>query len=109
MADGKVPGEADESVFSEDVSNQAHRFVEVKASTIRRDNAGGLLAAMLELMQPEVGELGSFRVGVDCDYPTIFLQFVECHARLGTWYLVLGIWFGYGSAKYPIPITNYRG
>jgi hypothetical protein len=48
----------------------------MQARAVRRDNAGRLLAAMLELMQPEVGELGSFRVGVDSDHSTFVLKLV---------------------------------
>jgi hypothetical protein len=48
----------------------------VQARAIRGDNAGRLLAAMLELVQPEVSEGGRFGVGVYRHHTTFVFKFV---------------------------------
>src|SRR5438477_4887998 len=50
---------------------------------IRRDDAGGFLAAMLQGMKTEVGERFRFGVIVDCDHAAFVAKFV------GSWHSAL--------------------
>src|SRR5689334_10441578 len=79
MPDGQNSGKAAETVFSEDVGNLPHGFVHMQPAAIGRDDACRFLAAMLQLVQAEIGHGGSFRMVVDCYDTTIFFKLVECH------------------------------
>ncbi len=58
----------------------------VQGHAIGGDDAGGLLAAMLELMKSEVGELLGFRMGIHCDHPALFSKFIERNQhKIGSW------------------------
>jgi len=50
--------------------------VQVKTFAVRRNNACGFLAAMLQLMQSQIGKLGGFRVIVDRHNATLVFKFV---------------------------------
>jgi hypothetical protein len=48
----------------------------MKALAVRRDDSGGFLATVLQLMQAEVGELGGLGVIVDSYDATFVFEFV---------------------------------
>jgi hypothetical protein len=48
----------------------------MEALSIRGDNARGLLSAMLQLVQAQIGKLGGFRVAVNSNHTTLVFEFV---------------------------------
>ena len=62
MAGGQVAREALQGAFAEDVGNQTHILVNQNFLSIADDNAGALLAAVLEGIEAEVNELGGVLV-----------------------------------------------
>lgn len=63
MANGQVAGQAAELVFIEDVGHQAHAGVHPQGAVVRRGNAGALLAAVLERIEPKEDEAGNVLAG----------------------------------------------
>ena len=69
MADGEVAGQAlDHLAAGEGVADQAEPPLRVKPGAVEGDDAGGLLAAMLQGVQPERGDGGGFRVAEDAEH-----------------------------------------
>jgi hypothetical protein len=54
----------------EDVDDVAHTPIRKELVAVTRDDAGALLAPVLQGMQAEVGEVRSFRVTVDSEDAT---------------------------------------
>ena len=62
------------SVFSENASATCPIDFEMRTSrAVRCGNAGALLAAMLQRVEPEVGEVGGFGMTEDAEDPAFFL------------------------------------
>ena len=57
MPDGKRPGKLCQRVAIERLVHIAHRFVMTNNRSVRRSNAGALLAPMLKRIKAEVGEI----------------------------------------------------
>jgi hypothetical protein len=58
VAHGEVAGEGGERGLVEDLGDQAHVLEDEDLRTVAHRDAGGFLAAVLEGVEPEVGELG---------------------------------------------------
>jgi len=58
MADGKVPAQGLEMGLVEDLGDQAHVLVDQDLRAVADSDAGRLLAAVLQRIEAEVGELG---------------------------------------------------
>jgi len=56
-ADGVVAGELAQHVAVEDVRDQTHRPVREQVAMVGGDDAGTLLAAVLQRVEPEVGQI----------------------------------------------------
>src|SRR6185312_8466896 len=76
MSDGNVAGEASKRFLSEDIGDKSHGLVHLQASAVRRNDACGLLPAVLQLMQSEVGERGGLGVRVYGHHTTFVFEFV---------------------------------
>ena len=63
MADREVPGERGEVALVEDLRDQAHVLVDEDPAAVADRDAGRLLAAVLEGVEAEVGELGDLLAG----------------------------------------------
>ena len=70
VADGEAPGQLAELVLGEGVLHQAHGPVGVELLAVARDDAGRLLPAVLERVQPEVRHVGRLGVPVDAEDAT---------------------------------------
>ena len=81
VADGVVAGELAQHVAVEDVRDQPHRPVREQVATVRGDDAGALLAAVLQRVQTEVGQIRGLRVPVDAA-DTAFLAKLQRHRNL---------------------------
>src|SRR5690242_29164 len=76
MTDGSAAGKFVQHFGLEDFFDFAHGAVGVEFSAVARDNAGRLLAAMLERVKAKIGELGGFVVAVDPDDATVIVEVV---------------------------------
>jgi hypothetical protein len=75
MADCGVAGQpVDHLASRERVADQAEAALGVKALAVERDDAGGLLAAMLKRVQAECGDGRSVRVTEYAEYTALFAQ-----------------------------------
>ena len=72
VADGQRAGKARQHVRGEEVGDQPHAFVKFDPLTVGGRDARRFLAAMLQRVQAQVGELGGFRMAVDGHHATFF-------------------------------------
>ena len=63
MADGQVPAQRREHLLVEDLADQAEVLEHHGAPPVGDGDAGGLLAAVLQRVEPVVGELGDVLAG----------------------------------------------
>ena len=63
VADGEVAVEGGQVALVEDLGDQAHVLVDHDAVAVADRDPGGLLAAVLQGVEPEVGELGDLFAG----------------------------------------------
>ncbi len=70
MADSATTWQAKQRLtVSKDVGNEPARAAGMELLAVRADDAGSLLAAVLQGVQPEVGKVGSLLVAPDADNP----------------------------------------
>jgi hypothetical protein len=69
VADGRAPGQAGQGLLVEDVGDQAHADVAAQA-LVAGDQPGGLLAAVLQGVQAQVGQVGGLVVTMDAEDAT---------------------------------------
>src|SRR5580700_5496998 len=62
--------------LAKNIGNQSHRLVLAQALPIRRDNARRFLPAMLQSMQPQVGQLLGLGMRVNSNYAAFIAKFV---------------------------------
>ena len=60
----------------ENIGHVAHGFVAADFAAVAGGDAGALLAAMLQSVQAEIGQVGGFRMAVDSEHTTLLVQFV---------------------------------
>ena len=77
MADGAHSGEAIDGGAVEAIGDVAHRLVNLQLRPVRRGDPDALLAAVLQRIQPEVGEIGGLRVSEDSEDAAFFLELVH--------------------------------
>src|SRR5215469_1521576 len=77
MSDGKRTRKSSKTLAGEDIGDQSHGLMQLDAFAIRRSNTRRLLPAMLQRVQAEVSELGSFGVAVNRSHSALFMQFVQ--------------------------------
>jgi hypothetical protein len=69
MADGGVAGKAlDHLAAGKGVADETEPAFTVKSGSVEGDDAGGLLAAMLQGVQPERGDGGGFGMAEDAEH-----------------------------------------
>ena len=69
MIDGGVAGKPfDHFAAGEGVADEAEPAFTVKPGSVKGDDAGGLLAAMLQGVQPEGGNGGGFGMAEDAEH-----------------------------------------
>src|SRR4051812_12664518 len=70
MADRGVSGQAfDHLAAGKGGADQAETAFGMETRAVEADDAGGLLATMLQGMQPERGDGGGFGMAVDAEHP----------------------------------------
>ncbi len=75
MADGEVAGEAfDHLAAGEGVADETQPPLAVKAGAVEGDDAGGLLAAVLQGVQSERGDGGGFGMTEDAEHAAFLAQ-----------------------------------
>ena len=75
MADGGVAGEAlDHLAAGEGIADEAEPAFTVKSGAVEGDDTGGLLAAMLQGVQPERGDGGGLGVAENAEHAAFLAQ-----------------------------------
>jgi hypothetical protein len=77
MSDRKRATEFRKNVFGKDLRDRTHGFVDTRGQAIGAHDAGGLLAAMLQRMQAEVGHFLRLGMREDGYYSTFVVKFVR--------------------------------
>ena len=70
-------GQAAQHLRREDIGDVAHGFVAVNLAAVARGDAGAFLAAMLQRIQAQIGEVGGFGMAVDGEDAAFLVEFVE--------------------------------
>src|SRR5260221_10287977 len=82
MADSGEPRQIGQISLGEGLCDEAHLTVQIEASAIRRGDAGALLPAMLQRIEPEIGDACHILAGsVDAEDPTSLVGAVELIGR----------------------------
>jgi hypothetical protein len=83
MTDGALALQGIDFLLAEDLSNQAHVLVSLETRARRSgcDNAGALLAAVLEREEPIVRQGGGIRVAIDSEEAAFMAGEVRQHWR----------------------------
>ena len=81
VADRRRAFELADDVLVEDVGHQPQAAVRNEEVVLRRDDAGGFLAAMLQREQTEIGEVGGLRMPEDADDAALLVKAIR-HRRL---------------------------
>src|SRR5438309_11839431 len=76
MSDSQIAGKLFERIFSEDFRYLSHGLMDEKTFAVGRDNAGGFLSAMLQLVQTEIRHGGGFKVIVHRHYAAFVFKAV---------------------------------
>ncbi len=76
VPDGDGAGERGDRRGGEDLLHQPHRPVDVEAAVVDGGDAGGLLAPVLERVEPEVGEVGGLGVAVHRHHAALVVEVV---------------------------------
>ena len=76
VANGQRAAQLGQNAFLKNIGDQAHGFVHVQSHAVGGDNARRLLAAMLQSVQAEVGELLGLRMGIDGHHPAFVAKFI---------------------------------
>ena len=54
----------------------AHGLVQVQVVAVAGDDSGGFLAAMLQRVQTEIGEIGGFGMPEDAEHATLVVEMI---------------------------------
>src|SRR5215470_13299725 len=76
MAHGRAARKAPEALGAEHVGHPSHRFLDVKRPALGGRDPGGLLAPVLERIEPEIREIRSLRMVEDAEEPALVVQLV---------------------------------
>src|SRR5262249_14800565 len=77
VADGRASGQPGEALFLKDVVDMPHSALDAKHRTVRADYSGGLLAAVLQSVQPEVSQPRRLLMAENAEDTTLFSEFIE--------------------------------
>ena len=78
MTDGFVAFEPFDFVFvGEYLGEQAESTMPDQVAVVVRDDTGAFLAAVLQRMQTEIGEVGGIRVSPDAENAALFMNVFE--------------------------------
>ena len=84
MADGGIAGEAlDHLAAGEGVADEAEPALGVKPGSVEGDDAGGLLAAVLQGVQSESGDGGGFGMAENAEHAAFLAQRVAVQVLVG--------------------------
>ena len=83
VADGGGAGQARQHRGLEDFLHQAHALFEVQRGAVGGDDAGGFLAAMLQGVEAEIGELGGFGVAEDAADTAVIVKLIVVEMNHG--------------------------
>ena len=81
VPDGAVTGQALEPLPAEDVGHPAHRLLHVEVMPVGGGDAGRLLPAVLQRVEPEIGDVGGLGVVPDAEEAALVVELVveiEC-------------------------------
>ena len=84
VADGARPFQPADQFLVENIGDQPRAFVGQQGPTVGGGDPGRLLAAVLERIERQIGEIGGFGVAVHADDAAFFMEAVEAplsHAR----------------------------
>ena len=92
------PWQLAELILGERVLHEAHRAVRVELLAVARDDAGRLLPAVLERVEPEISHVRGFGVAEDAENAALVVEMVVAvvvvsmsrHARRRAWARWLG-------------------
>jgi hypothetical protein len=76
VADGETSRKFGEHAGLKNFFDFAHGAMEVEIRAVARNDAGGFLAAMLECVEAEVGEVGSFGMTEDAEDTTLVVKMI---------------------------------
>src|SRR5689334_8886971 len=88
VADRALAGELRQLVRAEGVLDEPHRAMREELLAVARDDPRGLLPAMLERVQSEVGDVRGLGVAVDREDAALVVEVVVlrgCAGRGGPW------------------------
>ena len=78
VADGQVAGQTVPALRGrEDVRHMAHRLVRVDLAAVARGDARAFLAAMLQRVEAQIGQVRGFRMPVNGEDTALFVELVE--------------------------------
>ncbi len=107
VPDGMVARQARDLFGRENIRHMAHGFEAADLAVVAGGNPGALLAAMLQCVQAEIGQVGCFRMSVDGEHATLLVEFVvegEGGARRK-----VDHWFTMGAACVPAMFPKVDG
>ena len=76
VAHGRGAGQAGEHLGLKDLLHQAHALFQVQRGAIGRDDAGRFLAAVLQGVEPQIGELGGFGMAEDAADTAVIVEVI---------------------------------
>ena len=76
MADGGGAGQAREHLGLKNFLHQAHALFQMQRGAVGGDDAGGFLAAMLQGVETQIGELGGFGVAEDAADTAVIVEVI---------------------------------
>ena len=76
VTDGEIAGKRIQDSRGEDFFDFTHGAVEIELASVAGDDAGGFLAAMLEGVESEVGELGGLFVAEHAEDATVVVEVI---------------------------------
>src|SRR5207302_8681170 len=76
VTDGAMPGQPSQALRAEYVGHPAHGLLNVELLAVGGRDARGLLPAMVEGVETEVGDVGRFRMIPDAEHATFVVELV---------------------------------
>ena len=79
VADRQASGQARQAVLGKHVVDPPHADLGLHGFAVRRHDAGAFLAAVLQGIEPQVGQLGGLGRTVDADDGAFVVKFIRVH------------------------------
>src|SRR5208283_3075933 len=77
MTYGNGAWQSFQSFLAENVGDEAERPFDIDAPSVGRANAGPLLAAVLQGVESQIGEIGRFRMVENAEYAAFFMNIMN--------------------------------